>query len=54
MKLDLSVYSAFRILSVLAGAGSLAYALLARVPLSEAVFSAVLGILLLVQGLSGT
>jgi hypothetical protein len=54
MKLDLSVYSAFRILSLVVGAASLAYAFLGRIPTSEAVISAVLGVLLLVQGLSGT
>lgn len=54
MKLDFSVYSAFRVLSFLVGLGSLAYALLARVALSESIFSAVLGVLLLVQSLSGT
>ncbi len=54
MKLDLSLYSAFRVLSLLVGAGSLSYPILARVPMSEAIFSAVLGVLLLFQSLSGT
>ncbi len=54
MKLDLSLYSAFRVLSFLVGAGSLAYAIVGGVPMSEAIFSGVLGVLLLVQSLSGT